>query len=887
MTTERLTVILTHEHTDFDALASMLGAHKLFPAAIPVLPRSLNRNLRDFLALYRSSLPFRQVDDLPRQAIERAIIVDAQAAVTLRGMRPTTPALIIDHHVPQRELPAGWEFWGGDAGANTTLLVERMVERGLTVNQVEATLLLLGIYEDTGSLIYLTTTPRDLRASAWLLEQGANLQVLRRFLYHPLSAAQTDLYNRLAEGAKVHNIAGHAVLVAAARAPEFNDEISTLAHALRDAYEAEGLFLLVELGDRIQVVARSSNNAIDVGRITHALGGGGHARAAAALIRHRDLDAVQAQLLAVLQAEVKPSVTVAQIMTHGLPVAVSPNTPIGEMVDIMQRHGFEGYPVIAGAGSGELAAELYAATQLVGLITRRQIDRALHHGLASHTVDRYMRSGSVTVLSTASIAELQRLMIASDWGQIPVIDPISQEIVGIVTRTDLIKLWGTSASDLRRENTQLLLQAELPATLLDTLRLAGNVAATLHFPLYAVGGFARDLLLGRPNFDVDLVVEGNAIKLATQLAQAHGGRIRTHQRFGTAKWILPNADPAQPELALDFVTARTEFYAAPTVLPTVERGSIKRDLFRRDFTINTLAINLTEGHWGELLDFYDGQRDLEAGLIRVLHTHSFVDDPTRILRAARFEQRFGFQIEARTLELIGNAVDLLGRVTPARVRHELELIFKETQPELALRRLEQLGALACIHPALTVDDWVMSRFDSLRLAIGERAASLPADLDQLYFAIWTYALNPQAFAELNQRLSLMHSTLALLENLHKIKPDAVRLAQPDLLPSEIYRILAPASDATRFLLPIITASPTVQAHVERFERELVQTRTISTGRDLKRLGLPPGPLYGEILEAARAAWMDGRIHTEADERSLIHTLVEYHRTEHRDEKSSL
>lgn len=890
MADDRLTLILTHEHTDFDALASMLGAHKLFPDAAPVLPHTLNRNLREFLALYRSGLPFRQQEELPRWPVARAIVVDSQSFTTVRGMRSDTPVQVIDHHAPPTTREPGWDYWNDEVGATTTLLVEKIAERSLPLTPLEATLLLLGIYEDTGSLVYVTSTPRDLRAAAWLLEQGANLQVLRRFLHHPLSPAQTELYTKLAENSQVYDIAGHSVVIATAYAPDYSDEISTLAHSLRDVYEPAGLFLLVDLDDRIQMVARSTSDAVDVGRIAKQLGGGGHARAAAALLRNRSVDEVQAHLLDLLHETVKPSVTVAQIMTHGNPVTVPPGTTIEEMAQIIQRYGFEGYPVVETEDGQRAGQRPSHASQLRGIISRRQVDRATHHGLASHPIDRYMRTGRTTVTPDTSISDLQHLMIESGWGQIPVIDPANDQIIGIVTRTDLIKLWGSPAAHLRREDIALRMESSLPAPLLATLRTAGETAETLGYPLYAVGGFVRDLLLGRPNFDVDLVVEGNAIELVHRLAQAQGGRVRHHKRFGTAKWILPPArgdnsvaprattmlhtahDGPLPA-ALDFVSARTEFYAEPTVLPTVERGSIKLDLHRRDFTINTLAINLTPGRWGELLDFYGGERDLQEGLVRVLHTHSFVDDPTRILRAARFEQRFNFRIEQRTAELIGDAVDLLDRITPARVRHELELIFGESQPEQALRRLEELGVLSHIHPGLHVDDWTTDRFRRLRAAMQSQRGALPADVDQLYFAIWTYRMEALAFAQLDQRLNLMRSTLTLLENLHDLKAHAPRLEQPDLPPSEIYQILQPASDTSRFLLPIISASETVRAHIERYERELRHVRPRTDGRDLKRMGLAPGPLYRQVLDAARAAWMDGRIQSEAEERALVERLV--------------
>lgn len=889
----QFTVILTHEHTDFDALASMLAAHKLYPHAMPVLPRTLNRNLRDFLSLYRSALPFRRQEDVPRRRIDYVIVVDTQTFSTIKGMRKDTPGLVIDHHSLQRPLEPGWTYWGDNTGATTTFLVEELAKRDVALTPVESTLLLLGIYEDTGSLVYTTTTPRDMRAAAWLLERHVNLQVVNHFLHHSLTDAQTALYAQLVENSQTYEIAGQSIVIATARAPEYNDEISTLAHKLRDVYDPAGLFLLVDLDDRVQLVARSASDAVDVGAIALQLGGGGHARAAAALIRGQSLEAIKDRLLGLLHQSVKPLVTVAQIMTHGTPVTVSLQTTIGEMEKIVQRYGFEGYPVVqvqAHEGNGRTPVHL---DQLCGIITRRQIDRAQHHGLAAHTVERYMHRGRVSVTPQQSVAELQKVMIESGWGQIPVVDPESQEIIGIATRTDLIKLWGEPAAG-RREEIALRMEASLPEALVVLLRIAGSTAEELKFPLYAVGGFVRDLLLGRPNFDVDLVVEGDAIRLARQLARRYGGRVRSHQRFGTAKWILPTADsggaavsaaaggqPYSAEIALagassqptslDFVTARTEFYPEPTVLPTVENSSIKLDLHRRDFTINTLAIRLNPVAWGELLDFYGGERDLRNGLIRVLHTHSFVDDPTRILRAVRFEQRFGFRIEQRTAELIENSLDLLERVSQARVRHELELILGEDMPERALQRLDQFGVTERICAGLVTDEWVVARFAALRQALRSRAA--PEPMERLYLAIWTYRFDAEQLAQLDRRLHLRHATLDLLHDVHALKARSAVLDQPDLRPSQIAAVLQPASQASRFVLGVVTDSELVRRRLDLYENTLRHVRSQITGDDLRRMGVPPGPIYGQVLEAARNAWLDGTVTTADEEHRLVMAMV--------------
>ena len=295
-------VILTHENADFDAIASLLGASKLFPAATPVLPRRVNRNGRAFLALYGAELPFVQPDDLPRRRkIRRAILVDTQSLTTLKGMGRDVRVDIIDHHELDRELPPHWTYSGEPMGATTTLLVEEISARSLKLTSIEATFLLWGIYEDTGSLSYQATTARDARAAAWLMEQGARLSVVNEFLHHPLAPEQHQLYEQLLEQSETHEIEGHTIIVAWAEAPEFSEEISTLAHKLRELLEPSALFVLVALDKRIQLVARSATDDIDVSTVAGNFGGGGHKRAAAALIRNRSLQAVHEQGLRAIQ----------------------------------------------------------------------------------------------------------------------------------------------------------------------------------------------------------------------------------------------------------------------------------------------------------------------------------------------------------------------------------------------------------------------------------------------------------------------------------------------------------------------------------------------------------------------------------------------------------
>lgn len=869
-------LILTHENADFDAIASQLAAYRLYPDARPLLPRRINRNVEQFLMLYWDAFPFVRPSDWQRHKIEEVILVDTHALNTVRGMVKRPSVQVIDHHTdyqPQSQ----WRYQVEAVGATTTLLVEGLQTAGLALAPEESTLLLLGIYEDTGSLTYDTTTARDLAAAAWLLEQGAMLAVARRFLNLPLTEKQYALYDQLYMAVSWQEIRGQAIAVAAApAADDFHEEISSIAHRLRESLNPAGLFMLVQLGRDVQLVARSASDKVDVAVIARALGGGGHSRAAAARIQNASLTAVTGELWRLLPQAVKPLARISELMSYGVHT-LKPTTTVAEAAQLMRRFGYEGYPVLD-PDSG----------QIVGLLTRRAIDRALSHDLAQLPISRVMKTGSVTVRPSDSIDHLQALMLNEGWGQIPVLadgDNAGRNgPIGIVTRTDLLNyLFKPTPRPSEPDMRQLLIE-KLPPALWQMVQIISETAANLNLPLYFVGGIVRDLLLGQAPTDLDMVVEGNAIQLARQLQQAFGGEVHAHGRFGTAKWTpdtavwersLGAAKPAPTPASIDFVTARTEFYTEPSALPEVMHGSIKLDLHRRDFTINTLAVRLDGAFLGQLLDFYGGQRDLGQGLIRVLHSLSFVDDPTRILRAARLEQRLGFHIEARTTELITGALPLLDRVSGARIRHELELALLEAEPAPLLARLTELDVLPHLHPALVWTEAAAMAFARLRPLLAAPAWQAAREDETpafLYFALWIAPLPETARAEVMDRLRVRKNTRADVEACGRLLA-TLRTLPEDARPSQVEKALRPYRPRVLLVARVLLADERPAALVEQYMRVWRGVKTAVGGDDLRTLGLKPGPRYATILDRLLAARLDGEVSDEAGERQLLAKLI--------------
>lgn len=905
MKLRELDIILTHERTDFDALASLLAASLLFPDALPVLPRQMNRNVRDFYSLYRNRFRFVTADELPKGRVRRAILVDTRSANSPKGTQADTEYIVIDHHAALEEkalihearkpLPHARQVWSGPTGANTTLLVEKLIEYGIPVDPVQATLLALGIYEDTGNLTYASTTSRDAAALAWLLEpeRGVSLREVNEFLHHPITDDQRKLLQTLMDRCEFHEVAGHTIVISTAAAqPDFADELSTLAARLRDFHEPDALFMLVDLGDMVQLVARSTTDSVDVGKIARALGGGGHNRAAAAHLRGARLDTVRMQVFDLVREYSQAAVTVRQIMSAGRPKMLAPDLSVRQAAELMRRFGHEGFPVVEAGAEGH--------ETLIGVLTRRDADRALDHGLGDQPVRRFMSAGQHVVHPQDSIATLRRLMIDSNWGQIPVVDD-QGEIVGIVTRTDLIKLWDEASLPSQRagEIARKLRRALNPVQH-HLLELVGQEVDRMSYAVYVVGGFVRDLMLDAPDgsaptLDVDIVIEGDAIAFAHRMRELYGGRVIEHKRFGTAKWqlthrerptkvdrLLAGLDMPVVEGAallpthLDFVTARTEFYTEPTALPTVQQSSIKLDLHRRDFTINTLALALNPDRWGELLDFWGGLADLRGGWVRVLHSLSFVDDPTRILRAVRYEQRFGFRIEPRTLELLSDALELLDRVTPARIRHELERILQEDAPEKALVRLDRLDILRQLDPDLCVTPVLSEQFIALRrlLATSDVDPDLRAEpVERLYWAILADPLGPEVHARLQRRLGLRGETQKLMRDVATLRAAVPVLANSLARPSEIVLALEDVGPVVLALASLLHPDEVVQAHLAQYRTVWQTVRPELDGTDLRRLGVPRGAIYREILRELRARRLDGTIHVREEEEALVRQLI--------------
>lgn len=864
-------IITSHNALDFDGLAAIVAAGKLYPSALKVFAGTLSKNVKKFMGLYKDHLSIRYPREIDLGRVSRIILVDTRnpnRLGQLQGLcrRPGIEFYVYDHHPASPGDVAGVLEEVHEVGATTTILVEKLISEKIAVTPFEATILALGIYEDTGSLLFSSTTWRDAAAVSFLLSRGANLSVVSVFIEEPFSDEQRYLLHKLMETSHHYHVKGADVLVATVEIDNFVPGLDLVTHRLAEMEPADAVFVIAMMEGKANIVARSRTSNIKVNEVLSFVGGRGHEKAASAMVKGRSLRSLTEEVMKRVEESARPGLTARDIMSTPVKT-VSAHLTMEEAGRIMLRYGHTGMPVVDGEN-------------VVGVISRRDVDKARMHDLGHAPVKGYMSRTVISVAPETPVKELQRLMVEHDVGRLPVIE--EGRLVGIVSRTDILRTLHGEDEEIEdhevlyvsdeagsSDDCREILSHRLPSRIQSLLEIAGVVAEDLGFMVYMVGGIVRDLLLGVPNYDIDLVVEGEGLVFARALAQRLGGRARVHERFQTAVVVLPDG------FKIDVATARTEYYEFPAALPVVHRSSIREDLYRRDFTINTMAICLNPGRFGELIDYFGGRKDLKEGLIRILYNLSFVEDPTRILRAIRFEQRYKFQIEAETLRLARDAIDrrLLGKLSHKRILHELILILEEKDPLPALRRMDEIGVWEYVMPEVRLDSetWIMLRRVPRVLGwLAERWLNIGLRSWVVYLLVILQKLPDSAVEEIVHRYRFDRDVTEILLMGREVPGLAVEIEEiQSLSMSDLNKKLRKLSGEHIAFLLLCLNRPESWERVARYLELKQDVRVKVNGYDLKALGLREGPVYQKILSDLYDANLDGLVKTYDEEIELV------------------
>jgi len=865
-------IITSHINADFDSLASMVAAKKLYPDAEIVFPGSQEKNLRDFIEVFHP-VKIKRIKDIDLSKVEKLVIVDTKIPGRIGPFaellaNKKIKIHIYDHHPFTKGDIRGELEKIENVGATATIFTEILKNRKLHPTPFEATILALGIYEETGCLLFPSTTERDLLAAAYLLKRGANLNIASSFLKMELSMEEFDILNELVQSAKEIVSQGIRIKIAKASREHYLGDAAHLAHRMMDMEDIDAVIILIEMEGKIVMVARSRVPELDVSKVMNEFGGGGHPTAASSTIKESSLEVIEEKLTDIINMNIKPGKVASDIMTRPV-IHIQWDISVKEAESMMTRYGVNVLPVLK-------------EDQYAGLISREIVEKALFHGFGKSRAMDFSTPDAITVDPQTPIRKIETLMIEQNQRFMPVVE--HGKIVGAITRTDLLRTLYEEFLRRRKieetitrekptigRNLSSWFKEKFPPEIHNLLRLSGEVAEELGFNAYLVGGSVRDLLRGEENLDLDIVIEGDGIAFARAFGEKLHAKVRTHQKFGTAQIF---ADRTK----LDVATARTEYYESPASLPKVETSSIKKDLYRRDFTINTLAVKLNLRDFGLLIDFFGGQRDLREKSIRVLHNLSFVEDPTRAFRAVRFAERFGFKISKHTENLIKSTIEmnLFSMLSGPRLYEELRLSFHETEPAKTLKKLSDYGLLKVIHPNLAFTEELEATLRSMQETLSWfNLLFLEEKPDKGIFYLMSL-LSGLKDADMKAAAERLSPPPRIRDIILRGIPQARSILRrfPVNDPVEVHKIFSNLELEIVLFLMALSKDRKIQKVISHYLTELRNIKTILTGDDLKGMGIQPGPVYSKILRKLLEEKLRGLVKTREDEEKFVRSLIQ-------------
>jgi tRNA nucleotidyltransferase (CCA-adding enzyme) len=908
-----LDLILCHTTADFDTLGAAVGLARLLPGSKIVLTGGAHPTVKDFLALYRDEYP-----TIERRAVEPATIrslsiVDAQqrqrlgAAAQWLDLPALESIVVYDHHLGQASDILATQVYIEPVGATTTLIVERLQHARVELTIAEATVMALGIHVDSGSLTFEMSTARDALALAWLMQQGADLAAIGQYVEPGLSPQLQQLFQVALREIQSRSTSGKTVGWVSLTTEKFVAGLSSLVTQIRSSIADLDVLILThevpaaDSKNRVTIIGRSKVLGVDLQVLFAPFGGGGHASAAAASLRGVDVAVLLAQLLDAIETAIPQPPTARDLMSAPIRT-IHPETTIADAQRILLRYGHSGLPIIA------------PNDKLVGIISRRDLDIARHHGFDRAPVKGYMTTHVKTIVPETTLPEIQQLMVTHDIGRLPVL--AAGKLIGIVTRTDVLRQLhhhyqrdttanltaqipvvdrlSSPTSSIAPPHDLQQLQAKLAPRLWELLMLAARLAQQSGWHLYLVGGAVRDLLLAPATgnlviTDIDLVVDGYdrsadvgaGVRLATALQEVYPDtRLDIHGAFQTAA-LLWHQDPEFDSLGVDIATARTEFYPYPAANPEVEASSIRQDLYRRDFTINAMALRLTAATTPPLLDFFGGVSDLNARQVRVLHANSFIEDPTRIYRGVRFAVRLGFQLEARTIEYIRYAIasgvyDRTAQANPktpalqTRLKTELKYLLQASYWQPALELLGELDALQCIYPTLKLDRELLHQLKLLTRWLSRFDRARTIGHWQLRLELIIAHLAPAYRRSVAANLQLPDESIDRLQALDLAQTQIVSSLPNCDRVSQIVKLLEQYDLQMLILIALrCRRSIELRRQIWKYLTVWTQVKPLLTGDDLRKLGYKPGPQFRQMLDNLFAATLDREVTDRASAESFI------------------
>jgi len=854
-------IVISHNYTDFDALASTVAVSKLFPGTIPILNTSSEAEVQRFVSIYKDYLNLSSINEISFDSIREVYLVDTQDIFRIKPLYEETLkrdlyVTVFDHHPIEEEAKFN-KVIIKTYGSTMTILYELIKEKNINFNQVEATLFLLGIYEDTGSLTFSSTSEKDLEACGYFLKKGGKLSIVSEFVSPALNDSQKELFSKFLDAVEIVEIKGVNIAICPVNAEKYVEGVSFLTHKLMETTDVDALFTITRFKEDILIVGRSKDaNIVNIGKTIENLGGGGHPQAASVFIQKntQDLNFLVLRVLREVKKNIKSTRRVEDFMSSPVKV-ITPDTSAEEALKLMLRYGYSGLPVVVDE-------------KLVGIISRRDIGRINEEKLKKMPVSYYMSKNPKTIPSEISIKEAEKIMIEKDYGRFPVVK--SKKIVGILTRSDLLKaLYGIEkeSSNSRKDKESIKksikdeINIKLSKEVKEYLKVIGKIGDDLNINVYLVGGSIRNLILGYYCKDFDILIDKDFYKFIENVSKNEkfkDKKISINKIFNTAKIQIDEG------LVFDIALTRKEYYEYPAALPTVSIGSLREDLFRRDFTINALAASLNNKSFGEIIDYFNCYEDIINKKIKILHKLSFIEDPSRILRAVEYEFKYGFKMDKETEEAAINVMNIgiFERISKFRILSEFVNLLEETNynPSV-IKRLSKLNALRILSGNIKINRNTIKKLEKaskLIESINPKKKWFP------YIVILTFNLTDDETCEILERLRAGKKEIKIALNFRNNYKILIKKLSKASKNSEIAGVLNNLSDEEIVMLGSFLKSEDLDKLL-KYINEIKPLKLELDGHEIEKITNAKREKLGEIINKLLFMKYDGIIKNKDDE----------------------
>ncbi len=901
-------IITTHQNPNFDSIAGVFAALLLNPDALAVLPKKLERVQKNFLTLHFRPGDFIYDDELNCDKVSGAVLICVKNAQRIAPVskilnNPNIFLAIFDKSPAIKcEIQAN-SLIESESGSITSVICRRLFEAGIEISPLYATLFALGIHEITGSLLYPNTTENDISCLAELFKRGSNLKTINFFLKEDgLSNIQKSVLDELSKSKETIIINGTPVDFYFVENHKFIYKFDNIVQRIISSQKFDIAIFIARMGNSVHVLSRSNVENVDLGAIFSRSGGGGPKYAAHVTFTGIGLEEAYEKIKTALKKYMKPALMARDIMRPSV-LFLNPGIIISEAEKIMFRYAYTAAPVTDG-------------NKVIGFIRKIDIDRAVHHGLSHAPISGFLCREIIysppcepfeTVTEKIARSETKTILVGNEnkiTGIITANDVLNHIFTGGINkknrlkrqltpgRTDnntLIPAGGiqtvsTSTALSLKETYKIPLEIYFSKPVIKFLKLVSRKAAELKVSAYIVGGIVRDMILKKSSADIDIVIEGiSALDFIDNLVKDPAHILNRHERFKTATIAIPGLPK------IDFTTARAEFYESPAALPDIFQGNLYQDLLRRDFTIYAMAVSLCPSSFGELIDYYGGFDDITKKRIKILHNLSFIEDPTRIFRAIRFKSRLNFKIEKHTADRIKEAIKFspTNKIEPIRIFNELSHIFNELSVYETICEIDRYSLFDFISGDIIFTDIIKKMIRSASKYLNKTARLFSQgprpERTAIFFSILLLNLPIEKISKLLNKMNVSKKIRDIIKEINEYllttKTEFEKIYENKNYEQiktdiKIYNLFK--NHSPEFLLTLLSAIDNKFAYkaVIRYIFELSNIKPTLNGDTLKKMGVPPGPAFKEILDTIAALKAAGYLKNHIEEIKYAKKIID-------------